>query len=425
MPQSQDPVKAPKLPVRFSKTHTYHEVDKSNFGLSVEERWRARKEPLGRGSRLRAVNEISRVAVTQNSIDYTHELEALAKFSQREYSSHFVRSFGWYESEHCIFIAMEYLRLGDLQKYLGRPLPESEGQKIAFQLLEALQFMHNNGFAHRDLKPAVKHTCRDERPDWWLKVGDFGLSKCVDQGFTALRTMISTLHYVALEILSGRCTASGASFSYTAAVDIWSVGVVVFHLLTGRLSFQDIGHLLAYARDPDDSTIRPLQDHGITEQGQCFVKELLCVVPTDRPSAQDSLSHQWQRTIPIPKQQSGVEDAEPSAMSAGIIDASGRWSVLDETELDLQTSVVDPSMKQARTKSDSTPKIHLDTSDSATGAAHNHLSTQARGRHDPGLFRDEGIHQNIEPGFGMDEEMEKDNKSKSIPSSAKERHTRG
>ena len=50
---------------------------------------------------------------------------------------------------------MEYLPDGDLHKYLGSPLPEKEGQHIVFQILEGLEFMHDSGFAHRDLKPAV------------------------------------------------------------------------------------------------------------------------------------------------------------------------------------------------------------------------------------------------------------------------------
>ena len=50
---------------------------------------------------------------------------------------------------------MEYLPYGDLHKYLNSPLPEKEGQHIVSQLLEGLDFMHDNGFAHRDLKPDV------------------------------------------------------------------------------------------------------------------------------------------------------------------------------------------------------------------------------------------------------------------------------
>lgn len=50
---------------------------------------------------------------------------------------------------------MEYFPYGDLQQYLGTPIPEQEGQLILFQILEGLHFMHTSGFAHRDLKPAV------------------------------------------------------------------------------------------------------------------------------------------------------------------------------------------------------------------------------------------------------------------------------
>lgn len=53
---------------------------------------------------------------------------------------------------------MEYFPLGDLQTYLIEepdPLPEPEAQQITFQILEGLKFMHDNGFAHRDIKPAV------------------------------------------------------------------------------------------------------------------------------------------------------------------------------------------------------------------------------------------------------------------------------
>lgn len=66
-----------------------------------------------------------------------------------------MKSFGWYNDADSIFIAMEYLRYGDLHHFLGTPLPEREGQQIVYQIVEGLGFMHENGFAHRDLKPAV------------------------------------------------------------------------------------------------------------------------------------------------------------------------------------------------------------------------------------------------------------------------------
>lgn len=52
---------------------------------------------------------------------------------------------------------MEYHEKGDLQRYLTRRFPETEARTITSQLLEALCYMHDNGFAHRDLKPGVRH----------------------------------------------------------------------------------------------------------------------------------------------------------------------------------------------------------------------------------------------------------------------------
>jgi serine/threonine protein kinase len=51
---------------------------------------------------------------------------------------------------------MEYMQLGDLEKYLRQPFPEVQVCNVLQQLLEGLQFMHDNHFANRDLKPGVR-----------------------------------------------------------------------------------------------------------------------------------------------------------------------------------------------------------------------------------------------------------------------------
>jgi serine/threonine protein kinase len=111
----------------------------------------------------------------RRQVDYARELEAIAKFSHRkvclpdtqrtraiqsaeeQYERCFVKSYGWYQHEASLFIAMEYLELGDLQDYLldNDKLQEYEAQCIMSQILEGLDLMHDNGFAHRDLKPNV------------------------------------------------------------------------------------------------------------------------------------------------------------------------------------------------------------------------------------------------------------------------------
>jgi serine/threonine protein kinase len=75
--------------------------------------------------------------------------------TNKQYARCFVESFGWYQNENSVFITMEYIPLGDLQDYMSATFLEMEVQQISYQLLEGLSFMHENGFAHRDLKPGV------------------------------------------------------------------------------------------------------------------------------------------------------------------------------------------------------------------------------------------------------------------------------
>ena len=180
--------------VRSDCTLQTRHVTNSAEGLwreRVEERWQRAKE-LGRGSfgvvwlekcasgpssgQLRAVKELRKSQASAKSKYYSKELEAIVKFSHRrvglshgngasifieswlthiKYQDCFVQSFGWFEDESAIFITMEYVRLGDLEHHLRTPLPEAQARVITRQVLQGLVFMHENKFAHRDLKPGV------------------------------------------------------------------------------------------------------------------------------------------------------------------------------------------------------------------------------------------------------------------------------
>ncbi|KXJ88770.1 kinase-like domain-containing protein, partial [Microdochium bolleyi] len=133
-----------------------------------------------------------------------------------------------------ICIVMEYLALGDLQKHIDTtPLPESCARLIASQVLEGLDFMHSNNFVHRDLKPS-NIMVKSPGPDWWVKIADFGLSKRRHEDFTTLHTMNrGTMGYAAPEILGLQAGAA----SYTFAVDMWSLGAVVYKLVTCQAAF--------------------------------------------------------------------------------------------------------------------------------------------------------------------------------------------
>ncbi|KAJ5371668.1 hypothetical protein N7517_003674 [Penicillium concentricum] len=193
-------------------------IDSGGFGEVWLERCTKRKN---HGHQVRATKEME----VHRQIDYARELEAIVKFSHSKYDRCFVKSFGWYQTQTSLFIAMEYLELGDLHNYLlkkKQPLPELEAQCIMSQILEGLDLMHDNGFAHRDLKPKniLLRSCPPD--DWWVKIADFGISKRIEDDIGKSTTMKGTKGYIAPEVY--KLIESGTPY----AVDIWAAGEVMF-----------------------------------------------------------------------------------------------------------------------------------------------------------------------------------------------------
>ncbi|KAH0559852.1 hypothetical protein GP486_003631 [Trichoglossum hirsutum] len=315
MPPVSDLVRDSKLETVFYKNYTQHVyyisgTDPRQRKIKIQEHWE-RHGYLGTGTfgtvwleklvtdsgeeKYRAIKEIRKRVQQSGAIDYSRELEAIAKFSHPRYNMCFVKSFGWYESPGCVFIAMEYFPLGDLQNYLSSPLPEKDTQQVIHQVLEGLSFMHDNGFAHRDLKPN-NILVQSKGPHWWVKIGDFGISKRAEEGLTALRTFGGTLGFLAPEILAQHGLLNNDDFGdrkeYTVAVDIWSLGEIAFRALTGEQPFPDES-LRAYVRRASVFPVEMLQAHNVSEEGCDFLNSLMAPMPEDRLTARDALSHIW------------------------------------------------------------------------------------------------------------------------------------
>lgn len=97
--------------------------------------------------------------------------------------------------------------------------------------------------AYRNLEPANIFVARCA-PDWWIKLGDFGIVRRISEENTKL-SRDGTLDYMAPEILLYDDNGDQDS-PYTLAVDIWSLGCVLFRLLTQQLPFSQPRHLLLY-----------------------------------------------------------------------------------------------------------------------------------------------------------------------------------
>jgi serine/threonine-protein kinase len=141
------------------------------------------------------------------------------------------------EDDGLIFIVMEMLRgstLSELIDQKGR-LPSSRVVPIVLQVLSALNAAHSLGIIHRDLKPDNVFLAVDARMREEVKLLDFGIAKIqgtedVDTKLTRTGMVMGTPHYLSPEQARG-------GKDVDARIDIWSVGVMMFEMLSGRIAF--------------------------------------------------------------------------------------------------------------------------------------------------------------------------------------------
>ena len=127
-----------------------------------------------------------------------------------------------------------------------------------------------------------------------VKLGDFGVSKCINE-HTRLRTQIFTRSYSAPEIL-GVLDSSLETSEYTCAVDIWSLGCLMFEVLTGSILFQKEFSIWHFCYGNSGAMLEPLREAMSEEDGFEFVRGLLSPDPEGRPSAGRGLSDPWLRS---------------------------------------------------------------------------------------------------------------------------------
>ncbi len=194
-----------------------------------------------------------------------------------------------------MFLAMEYVQLGDLESYITPQLTEKDARAITRQLLEGLEVLHGYGWAHRDLKPQNIFVVRGA-PQWWIKIGDFGISKRIREQ-SGMQTMVGTPTYIAPEIFPFMFTDdyddNDEALQYTVAVDIWSLGCVLFRLLTRQAPFDSVITLGAYCRSKKKFPTNALLEHEVTKDCVALLLEMMRPYPSDRISATEALSRPW------------------------------------------------------------------------------------------------------------------------------------
>src|SRR3954469_18275857 len=173
------------------------------------------------------------------------------------------------------FMVLEYLSGGTLERRLvpGQALPNDEAARIANELAHGLAHAHARGLVHRDLKPANVLFDGEGR----AKIADFGIARMGQSGtLTEAGPVLGTAAYISPEQAAGEPA--------TPASDVYSLGVILYRMLAGRLPFEssDPIELVVMHRD---STPPPLSvfRQGVPRDLEEVTAAALAKDPRDRP----------------------------------------------------------------------------------------------------------------------------------------------
>ena len=192
-----------------------------------------------------------------------------------------------FENQDYIYIIMEYLKGGDLFNYLEKrdfTISESKARELSHSIATGIFYLHSFGIAHRDLKPE-NILMTDESDDAQPKLVDFGLSKIVGPN-EKCNDPFGTLSYVAPEVLLQK--------PYDKSVDLWSLGVIIYLLLSGTLPFDDDDDReIARQTIHDDVDFSYPIWKKIGGDVKTMIKKLLAKDKKDRMTLEEVLQHPW------------------------------------------------------------------------------------------------------------------------------------
>jgi len=200
-----------------------------------------------------------------------------------------IKIFEVYDDYNNIYIIMEFCEGGELLKRIseihrsGQRFTEHFVANIMGQLLKALGYIHAKKVVHKDLKPE-NMLFVDSSNDAEMKVIDFGLAEMFHQDDSTSHNSAGTALYMAPEVYQ-------RNFNYKC--DIWSAGVIMYFLLTGRLPF--MGRTIEEVRDKVCKDQPPFQRDCrlVSPVAVDLLQKMLQKDPRVRPSASQALEHPW------------------------------------------------------------------------------------------------------------------------------------
>ncbi|AXG78963.1 protein kinase domain-containing protein [Streptomyces paludis] len=249
---------------------------------------------------------------------FRREAQAVAKLSHSNIVSVFDTGEDELDGALMPYIVMEYVEGQPLGSVLNADvaqygaMPADKALKVTADVLAALEASHEMGLVHRDIKPGnVMMTKRGV-----VKVMDFGIARAMQSGVTSMTQtgmVVGTPQYLSPEQALGR--------GVDARSDLYSVGIMLFQLLTGRLPFDaDSALAIAYAHVQEEPVAPSSINRSVTPAMDALVARALKKNPNERFPSADSMRDECLRVLAAGQATSApaIVPTAPQASGSGV-----------------------------------------------------------------------------------------------------------
>jgi len=245
-------------------------------------------------------------------------------------SPYIIDFYGAFYQEGAVYMCIEYMDGGSIDKLYAGGIPENVLRKITYATIMGLKTLKDDhNIIHRDVKP----TNILVNTNGQVKICDFGVSGNLVASIA--KTNIGCQSYMAPERISGGGMSSigGVSGTYNVQSDIWSLGLTIIECAMGKYPYPPevsstiFSQLSAIVEgDPPD-----LPSEGFSPLAQDFVRSCLNKIPTKRHTYPMLLTHPWIKTLSKPETIAEDAEAEDAAADDVLVDATGALSLSGPT----------------------------------------------------------------------------------------------